>query len=114
MVAGPTFGDDPDGARTDVPAVDAVASRSADGKRIYLKVVNTHPTRELDARVELRGATAGVGGEWELLAGAPQARNDFRTPEAIAPRRLPLRAGGTIALRLPARSVSVLTLQIGG
>lgn len=112
-VEGPTFGADPDRVGMNAPAVDAVASRSADGTRIYLKVVNTHPTLAVDARIELRGAKVRRG-EWELLSGEPGARNDFQTPDAIAPTRRPLPAGDAISLRLPPRSVSVLAIGVGG
>jgi alpha-N-arabinofuranosidase len=103
-VAGPSFG---------APALDAVASRSADGRLIYLKIVNAHPTLALDARVELRGVAIGAATEWELLAApGPAARNDFAAPDAIAPRQVPLRGGARFTLRLPARSVSVVTLHV--
>ena len=115
-VEGPRFGDDPTRPGVDAPAVDAVASRSGDGRTIYLKVVNTHPTSAVSARVELRGVAVEAGdATWELLAGEPGARNSFATPDAIMPVvRRTARAGGAIVLRLPARSVSVLSIPVGG
>ena len=50
--------------------------------------------------------------EWELLADTTSgARNGFATPDAIAPRRLSLRAGSGFTVRLPARSVSVISFD---
>jgi len=102
------------GARAGVPVLDAVASRSADGARIYLKLVNADRARPLDLRVELRGAGVEPNAEWEVLAAAePAARNSFAAPDAVAPRRERLRAAaGRLTVRLPAGSASVVTLRV--
>jgi alpha-N-arabinofuranosidase len=96
-----------------VPYLDAVASRSADGRLIYLKVVNTDPARAIDTRIELRGASVGGDAEWDVLASDdPAARNSFAAPDAIVPRRERVAAGRSFTLRVPARSVSVVTLRV--
>jgi alpha-L-arabinofuranosidase len=69
--------------------------------------------RAIEARVEIRGASVASTAEWELLAGAADARNSFSTPEAIVPRRTTLPAGRTFRVRLPAGSVSVVSVDIG-
>jgi alpha-N-arabinofuranosidase len=97
----------------DAEAIDAVASRSGDGRKLHLKMINTDPGRAIEVRVEIRGARVASPAEWELLAGAADARNSFATPEAIVPRRTTLRAGRALRVRLPARSVSVVSLDIG-
>ena len=113
LVEGPGFGGDPLRPGQTAPAIDAVASRTADGRTIHLKIVNTDPARAVEARIELRGASVGASAEWELLADSTgRARNGFATPRAIAPRRLPLRAGRSFVVRLPARSVSVVSLDV--
>jgi alpha-N-arabinofuranosidase len=110
-VEGPTFDSGREGRG--IPYVDAVASRSADGGQIFVKVVNTDPTRAIDTRVELRGSEARPEAEWELLAaGDPAARNGFATPDAITPRRERIAGGRSFTVRLPARSVSVITLRV--
>ena len=102
-------------ADSSAPAIDAVASRSADGKQIYVKLVNTDPARAIDLRVEIRGAAVTPDAEWELLAGVtPTARNSFSTPNAIVPRVLSLKAAAELTVRLPASSVSVLTFDVAG
>jgi alpha-L-arabinofuranosidase len=102
-------------ADSSAPAIDAVASRSADGKQIYVKLVNTDPARAIDLRVEIRGAAVTPDAEWELLAGAtPTARNSFSTPNAIVPRVLSLKAAAELTVRLPASSVSVLAFDVAG
>ena len=113
VVEGHDFGDDPTRPGAMAPAIDAVASRTADGRTIHLKIVNTDPARPVEARIEVRGANIGEAAEWELLSDATgRARNAFAAPDAIAPRLLPLRAGNAFTVRLPARSVSVVTLDV--
>jgi alpha-N-arabinofuranosidase len=108
-VDGPRLGAAPDAA----PALDVVASRSDDARLLYLKVVNADSARAIDLQVELRGARVAPDAEWELLAAdAPGAHNTFAAPDAVRPRRVPLRAGSSFALRLPAQSVSVVTLRV--
>lgn len=113
QVSGPTFDSGSEGR--EVPCLDAVASRSADGSRIFLKLVNVHPTAALDTEVVLRGTRVVPDGEWEILAtGDPAAWNSFATPDAIVPRTERVRAGQRFTLRVPARSASVVTLRVAG
>jgi alpha-N-arabinofuranosidase len=112
-VESPSFGADAAPPGDGSPAIDAVTSRSADGKKIYIKVVNTDPTQVIDLRIDLHGAVVAPGAEWELLAApTPTAQNSFTTPGAIAPHLVPLKAGGAFTVRLPASSVSVITLDV--
>ncbi|HET7456623.1 MAG TPA: alpha-L-arabinofuranosidase C-terminal domain-containing protein, partial [Gemmatimonadaceae bacterium] len=115
-VDGPAFGVDPTRRGALAPAVDAVASRSADGRRIFVKLVNTDPTRDVDARIAIEGATVARTAEWEVLsAPSPAARNDFATPDAIVPRRSSLGVtDGVLTVRLPARAVAVVVFEAGG
>lgn len=110
-VEGPTFDSSREGRS--VPYLDAVASRSAEGGEIYLKMVNTHPSRALDARVELRGVSVEPDAIWDILSSSDSsARNSFATPNAIAPRRERVTGGRNFIVRVPARSVSVVTLRV--
>jgi alpha-L-arabinofuranosidase len=97
----------------EAPALDVVASRSADGRRLYLKAVNADSARPMEVQVELRGVRVASDAEWELLAAdTPGAHNTFAAPDAVRPRRVPLRAGPRFGMRLPAQSVSVVTLRV--
>ncbi|MFN2564240.1 MAG: alpha-L-arabinofuranosidase C-terminal domain-containing protein [Gemmatimonadaceae bacterium] len=109
---GPTFDSGAEGRG--IPYVDAVASRAADRRAIYVKMVNTDPSRPIETRVEVHGASLRPDAEWELLAADGAAgRNSFATPHVVAPRRLRVRVdGGGFTVRLPASSVSVITLRV--
>jgi alpha-N-arabinofuranosidase len=110
-VDGPTFDSSHEGRA--VPYLDAVASRSTDGAEIYVKLVNTDPARAMATRVEVRGARVEREATMEVLAaGDAGARNSFGTPDAIAPVRQRVAVGKDLSVRLPARSVSVLTLRV--
>ena len=94
-------------------AIDVVASRSADGRQIYLKIVSVDPSRAVDARIELLGAKIQRDAEVEVLASESAGfRNSFETPDAITPRKSAITAGQFFMVHLPARSVAVLTLSV--
>jgi alpha-N-arabinofuranosidase len=110
-VEGPTFDTSREGKS--IPTLDVVASRSADGKNIYIKLVNTDVSRTLVTRFEVAGADVMPEAEHQILAASnPAARNSFLTPNAISVRTERFTAGRSFTLSLPARSVSVLTLHI--
>jgi alpha-L-arabinofuranosidase len=111
-VTGPTFDSGAEGG--DVPTVDVVASRSADGGEIYLKIVNTDLEQGVELRVDLRGATSRPGAEVELLSAADlEARNGFQTPAAIEPRRQALQsAQGVMRVAMPRHSAAVITIPV--
>ena len=109
-VEGPTFDTSNEGRG--VEALDAVASRSADGSRLFVKLVNTSAAT-VSARIELRGAAVAPEAEWHVLAAdGLQVRNGFATPDAIRPRREVVRAGPSFELSLPRQSVSVLVVKV--
>jgi alpha-N-arabinofuranosidase len=110
-VLGPTFDTSLEGAG--VPVLDAVASRSEGGSELYLKVVNTEPTRAVRARIELRGVAVEPEADWHLLtAESPETHNSFAKPEAIRPRREVLQAGRAFPVSLPPSSISVVVLRV--
>jgi alpha-N-arabinofuranosidase len=112
-VESPTFDTSKEG--TGVPVLDVVASRSADGSALYLKMVNTAPSQTLDTRVELRGVAVQADAEWHLLAAdSLDTRNSFAAPEAVRPRQEALTAAGGFKVSLPPHSVSVVVLRVKG
>jgi alpha-L-arabinofuranosidase len=109
-VQGPVFDTSREG--TGVPVLDAVASRSADGSSLYLKLVNTGP-RPVDTRIELRRVDVEADADWHVLAAdTPQARNTFAEPDAVRPRREVVPASSGFEVSLPPHSVSVVVLRV--
>ena len=90
-------------------------SRSADGSKIYAKIVNTDPTGAVGTRFDLRGVEVDPEASWHVLtAESFEVRNGFTTPDAIRPRRRAVPASESFELSLPARSVSVIVLRVAG
>ncbi|MCA1850192.1 MAG: hypothetical protein LC672_03835, partial [Acidobacteria bacterium] len=108
----PTFDTTREGKN--VPFLDAVASRSADGKRIYIKLVNTDQSRPLPTAVELEGASVKNPAEIKTVTTHARDRtNSFQTPNAIDARSGQYRTSrGRFSVVLPKHSVSVITLNL--
>jgi alpha-N-arabinofuranosidase len=110
-VTSPTFDSSVEGTR--VAVLDVVASRSADGRRLFVKAVNTGRERALQTEVAIAGATVGAGGTAQTLTGASlEAANSFRTPDAITVRTASVRTGPKFTLELPPHSVTVVTVTL--
>jgi alpha-L-arabinofuranosidase len=110
-VDGPTASSSREGS--DVAVLDAVASRSRDGQRIYVKVVNTDLERALLARIRVNGPNVSSSALVERVkADSLTAVNGFATPEAVRTTQESVTAGNSFLLELPAHSVVVATLTI--
>ena len=111
-VEGPTFDTSREG--TAVPVIDAVASRSADGSLLYIKVINTAPASAVQTQIELVGVDVGGKGDWHVLtAEGLEAHNSFASPDVIRPRQEVIQAGARFQVSLPPHSVSVIVLRVG-
>ena len=109
-VESPTFDSSIEG--TGLPVLDAIATRSADKERLFVRAVNTSRVRALTVAVTVTGTPVGASGTMQTIMGDSfEAANSFRTPQAVTVRTRPLRSGGTFTVDLPPHSVSVLTLS---
>ena len=109
--SGPLFDTSKEGKG--VPHLDAVASRTADGRKIFIKAVNTDPSHALATTITVEGATPAARAEvLTLTAPSLRASNDFARPEAVSVSRAPLRAGRSFVVHLPKHSVSVIALDV--
>jgi alpha-L-arabinofuranosidase len=98
-VVGPSFNTSLEG--TSVPYLDAAVSRTADGKTIFIKAVNTNQTSALTTTITIQGVT-------------PASRAELKTiTDAVTIRKRMLRAGRTFVVTLPKQSVSVIVLKSG-
>jgi alpha-N-arabinofuranosidase len=108
-INGPTFNTLNEG--TNVPYLDAVATRTADGKTIFIKVVNTSRTSSLLTTINIEGATSTQPPELKTLtAPALDVANDFSRPDAVSIQKRTLRRGRNLVVTLPKHSVSVIVL----
>jgi alpha-N-arabinofuranosidase len=99
--------------KVDGEALDATASRSADGRSLFVKVVNTDLERPLTARIAVRGANiSSSAAVSRVVADSLSAVNGFATPDAVNVTSTSIKAGNTFLFELPRHSVSVVTLTI--
>jgi alpha-L-arabinofuranosidase len=110
-VSSPTFDTSKEGKA--IPFLDAVVNRSADGKKIYVKAVNTDPMNSLSTTITLQGALPAARAEIRTItAPTLQTFNDFSTPDAVSESTSNVSAASTFVVKLPKHSVSVITLDV--
>lgn len=111
-VTGPTFDTSREGRG--IPYLDVVASRSSDGRQVYVKAVNTSPRQPLRTTITVTGVPVQPRATIETLtAGSLQAANSFSYPGAVKVTAADATAGPSFTVDLPAHSVSVITLAVG-
>jgi len=114
VVESPTF-DVPDGPSA-VPWVDVTASRSSDGRRYFIKAVNTNAEAPARLRITIDdwpppvAATPVRATQQTLTASTPGAANSFATPDAVSVTSTSIAAGRRFTIDLPRGSVAVVTL----
>jgi alpha-N-arabinofuranosidase len=110
-VEGPTVSTTREGQG--VPVLDAVASRSADGRSIFIKAVNTDLERSVAARITIKDARVAQRATLErVVADSVTAANGFGTPDAVRSTRESIDVRNSFSLELPRHSVAVLTLTV--
>jgi alpha-L-arabinofuranosidase len=94
-----------------IPVLDAVVSRSADRKMVFIKAVNTDQTKPLRTRIIVKGAQISSSGVVEsVTAESLTAANSFASPDAVSIMRSEIKAGSSFLIELPKHSASVITL----
>jgi alpha-N-arabinofuranosidase len=110
-VSSPTFNTSQEG--TNVPYLDAVVSRTADGKMIFIKAVNTNQTRALRTTITVEGVSPSPRAEIKIVSAPSLAvSNDFSRPNAVSIQRRTIAGGNTFVVTLPKHSVSVVVLRV--
>lgn len=110
-VESPTFDSSREGRG--IPYLDVVVSRSAAGKQIYIKAVNTNLTSPMHTVIDVQGANIAPLAQLDTLtATSLDASNNFSTPNAVAIHSRTIPAGTNLAVELPEHSVSVITLTV--
>jgi alpha-N-arabinofuranosidase len=110
-ISSPTFDTSREGKN--VPYLDAVVSRTTDGRNIFIKSVNTSPTSALATTISVQGAIPADRAEIKTVTAASlTAANDFVRPDAVLIRSATVRSGRSFVVTLPKHSVSVITLKV--
>ena len=110
-VTSPTFDTSREGVK--IPYLDVTVSRTADGKKIFIKTVNTSPTTAMVTTINLQGVVPRQRAELTTItAPTLNTSNNFSQPEAISISTKPITVGRQLIVTLPKHSVSVVTLNV--
>jgi alpha-N-arabinofuranosidase len=94
-----------------LPQIDAIAARGKDGK-IWLALSNLDPNRPADITPAVTGVAASSAVGEVLTAERVDEVNTFDKPSVVAPKHFSARAAdGKLVLRLPPKSVTVVSLE---
>ena len=99
----------------DIPYIDVVATRSADGKTVTLLCVNRSLNADVPTRFDLGGLrVTGAASVEQMSAASRYERNDEVEPEHIVPEpgTIPAPATGPLAITLPHESVTVVRVPV--
>jgi len=109
-VNGPTFNTSREG--TNIPFLDATASRTTDGKTIFIKAVNTSRTSSLLTTITIEGAKPAARAELKTItAPSLNVANDFSRPDAVSIQNSMLPSGRSFVVTLPKHSVSLIVIK---
>jgi alpha-L-arabinofuranosidase len=107
---GPTFDSTLEGVG--VPTIDAVATRSPDGRQMFIKVVNSDPSQTVSMEILVSGVRIGPEARLETLNSAGLSiANDFSHPDLVRITESTIKTSPFIAT-LPEHSVSVITVDV--
>jgi alpha-L-arabinofuranosidase len=108
---GPSFDSTLEG--TAVPAMDAVVSRSMNGRQIFIKIVNTDASHAIPTQISINGVHVAKQARIELLnADELKVSNDFTHPDLVHIRTTAIAAGSSFTITLPEHSVSIITVDV--
>jgi alpha-N-arabinofuranosidase len=112
VVDSPVFNTSLEGINTNIPYLDANASRTADGRTIIIKAVNTHRTASLLTRITINGVVPAARAELKTItAPSLDVANDFSRPDAISIQKRTVPSGRSFSVTLPKHSVSVMVVR---
>jgi len=107
---GPTFDSTLEGVS--VPTIDAVATRSPDGRQMFIKVVNTDPSQTVSMEILVNGVRIGPEARLETLNSAGlNIANDFAHPDLVRITESTIKTSPFIAT-LPEHSVSIISIGV--
>ncbi len=96
-----------------VPYLDAVVSRSADGRSIFILAANTNLKSTMEVSVSLSGVHVAKEGRMEVVSGeSPDSLNDFSSPESVALHEKKIEASDRFKVKLAPASVASITLLV--
>ena len=94
-----------------LPRVDAIAAKGKDEK-LWVAITNLDANRTAEIDLKSVGASVRSATGETLTAPKVDSINTFDNPKAVEPKPISAQAqGGKLALRVPARSVTVVSVD---
>jgi alpha-N-arabinofuranosidase len=108
----PTF-DVPEEGWTNIPYLDAVATLSADGKTLFIHLLNLHPDQAMNVSLHIAASGVDPQGEvWQIASDDFMSRNDFGKETVAITHRRAEGLGREFTQTLPAHSAMTLELRL--
>lgn len=101
-------------ARSGIPHIDATTTRAADGSKLYVSVVNRHPTDPLTVDINLSnaGAIGSTATEHVLTSASYLDQNTWQNPSAVAAVSSPVTGvSGSFSHTFAPHSYTILELD---
>ena len=96
-----------------IPAIDAVATRSADLSKVYLKLSNADKSRAISTTIKINNLEFRQLVDLDLLKSSPgDVRNTFEHVNIIQPKSEQITCAGTCTVIVAPQSVVVMTLAV--
>jgi alpha-N-arabinofuranosidase len=94
-----------------LPRVDAIAAKDTAGK-LWLAITNLDPNQPIEIEASLSGMTAKSAAGETLTASSVDSVNTFDAPNTVIPKPVSAKVqGGTLALKLEPKSVTVISFE---
>ena len=108
----PTF-DVPAEGWKDIPYLDAVATLSADGRKLFIHLLNLHPDEAMNISLHIAGSRVDPRGEvWQIASQDFMSRNDFGKETVPITHRAAEDLGTGFSEVLPPHSATTLELSL--
>jgi len=97
----------------DIPYLDTVAALSADGRKLFIHLLNLHPDQAMDVTLHIAGSGVDSQGEvWQIGAQDFMSRNDFGKETIAITHRTAENLGTEFSEVLPPHSATTLELGL--
>ena len=107
----PTY-DVPAHGWTGIPYLDSTATRSEDGRKLFIHLLNLHPDQNMNVSVQVAGRGVQPRGDiWQIAADDFMARNDFGLELVAVRHRIVEGLGAAFSQQLPPHSATTLELS---
>lgn len=92
--------------------IDAIATRSGDGSRIFIKLSNADPAHSIKVKIDLGGFHYNSNVAFIVLKTVgPKTRNTFAQPNVLAPEEKKIQCADICSVALPANSVATIAFH---